>query len=286
MALLVKGIASVPQLFQPRVGAAGGDPKFQLTLLLPPTDPQLQTIYQEVQTAIQNGFPQGMRPNQTVCFMPYDEKYRGKDYYDQRFSGWWALSLSAPQDNKPAVVDMNRQPVIDPSMVYSGCVVYASCGISAFTKGNGGIGGWLNGVMVTGEMGDMGRLDGRPTVDQMFSNAPTGGPGLPAAPGMPPMPGAPAPAPNMMAPPAAPGAPSFNTAPPAAPGAQTFAPPVAPAPPAAPAAPPAAPAGPQMTAKAGGATYESFKKSGWTDEAMIQQGYMLPPGGQQFAFNQ
>jgi hypothetical protein len=38
---------------------------------------------------------------------------------------------------------------------------------------------------------------------------------------------------------------------------------------------PAAPAGPQMTAKAGAYTYEQFIQSGWTDEKLRAEGYML-----------
>jgi hypothetical protein len=39
--------------------------------------------------------------------------------------------------------------------------------------------------------------------------------------------------------------------------------------------PPAAPvAGPQMTAKAAGATYQSFRDAGWTDDQMRAQGYL------------
>lgn len=38
---------------------------------------------------------------------------------------------------------------------------------------------------------------------------------------------------------------------------------------------PAAPVARQMTAKAGGATYEQFRQQGWTDEAMIREGYMV-----------
>jgi len=41
-----------------------------------------------------------------------------------------------------------------------------------------------------------------------------------------------------------------------------------------PGAPTAPPAGPVMTAKAGGATYQSFRDAGWTDEQMRQQGYL------------
>ena len=42
--------------------------------------------------------------------------------------------------------------------------------------------------------------------------------------------------------------------------------------------PPAAPAAPvrQMTAKAAGATFESFIASGWNEGQLIEHGYMLP----------
>jgi|SRR5690606_15501917 len=47
--------------------------------------------------------------------------------------------------------------------------------------------------------------------------------------------------------------------------------------PAAPAAPaaPAVPQGPQMTAKAGGVTYEQFVANGWNDAQLREQGYMV-----------
>lgn len=55
--------------------------------------------------------------------------------------------------------------------------------------------------------------------------------------------------------------------------------PVAPAQPFVPPAPvvPAAPTGPIMLPAAGGASYEQFKANGWTDEAMIAQGFMAAP---------
>lgn len=58
----------------------------------------------------------------------------------------------------------------------------------------------------------------------------------------------------------------------AVPAFQAPAAPVAPAP--AFMAPPA-PAAKQMTAKAGGASYESFVANGWTDEAMRKEGYLV-----------
>lgn len=79
---------------------------------------------------------------------------------------------------------------------------------------------------------------------------------------------APPPAPTM--PPAAP--------PPAAPNPAFLQVPGAPVPPAAPPIPPAAPPAPpvrQMTAKAAGASYESFISQGWNDGLLVQHGYMV-----------
>lgn len=82
-------------------------------------------------------------------------------------------------------------------------------------------------------------------------------------------------------PPAAPAAnlppPPVVTAPPVsvAPAASFIAPPAAPVAPTPPApTPPAAPVR-TMTAKAGGATYESFVAQGWTEAAMRSEGYLV-----------
>lgn len=267
MSYTIKGILSFAHLFQPRQPANGGDPKFSGVLLLPPNDPQISTIWQAQETAKLNQWPSGNVPaNADFCFSDYDTKFRGKDYYDSRFSGYWALSFSAKAEDRPVIVDHNRQQVIDPSTVFAGQIVYVHVGISAYAKGTGGVGSWINGVMTTPEICQFGRLDGRPSVDQMFQNV-----GAPV--------GAPAAAP--MAAPAA--APAY--APPAAPAAPMAAPAVAPA--YAPPAPPAAPAAPvrQMTAAANGVTYEAYKAAGWSDEALVSNGLMLPPAGIAPSFN-
>lgn len=192
----IKGILSFPSLFQAKVAKGATEAKFSCTVLFPPTDPQVATLQAEVEAAKANSFPSGYT-GADECFQPYDTKYAGKEYYDPRFSGWWVFSCTAKEDDRPAVVDMNRMPIVDPAKVFSGMIAYVSAGISGYTKGKGGIGGWLNGVLVTDEEPTMGRLDGKPSVDQMFSQVP-GGDGsapapapTPAAP-VPPTPPAPA----------------------------------------------------------------------------------------------
>lgn len=259
----IKGILSFPTLFQPKPvkdaqGNPTGDAKFSATLLLPPTDPQLAALQAEVEQAKANTFPSGFPAKGDLCLVPYDTKYAGKDYYDPRFTGWYVFSCTAKADDKPAVVDMQHQPIVDSSVVCSGAVVWLNAGISGYTKGTGGVGGWLNGIMATGELSEYGRLDGKPSVDQMFAgvgDAPAAAPQAPVTP--------------------APQAPVAATPPPTAPAAPT--------PPVPPAAPPAAPQY-QMTAAANGATREQMHAAGWTDETLIAHGMMLPPGGVQPSF--
>lgn len=254
----IKGILSFPTLFIPKVAKGADLPKYSCSILLPPTDPQIPALQAEVEAAKLNSFPSGYT-GQDECLTAYDIKYAGKDYYDPRFTGWWALSCTAKVEDKPAVVDMSHQPILDPGAVYSGMVGYVHLGISGYTKGKGGIGGWLNGVMVTAEEPPMGRLDGKPSVEQMFANV-----GAPVQPQL-----------GVHNVPAPAAVPPVATPPPA-----VVAPPTPPVPPA---APPVA-AGHVMTAKAAGQTYEASIALGWTDENLIAHGMMLPPGGVQPSF--
>jgi hypothetical protein len=237
---LIKGILSFPTLFTPKVAKGGTEAKYGVTVLIPPHDPQVAVLNAEVEAAKLNGCPSGYN-GADECFKPYDEKYKGKDYYDPKFSGWYAFSCTAKADDKPPVVNMAHEPIINPGDVFSGMVGYVSAGISYYPKGKAGIGGWLNGVMITAEEPPMGRLDGKPSVDQMFTGIGEGSP----------------------------------SAPPAAPNAPT------------PSAPPAAPAPtPQyvMTPKAQGTREWYLSTPGWTDELLISEGLMLPPGGVQPSF--
>lgn len=186
----VKGILHFPNVFTAKVPKSGGDPKYSVGVLVPGNDPQVPGLLAEVNAAKANSFPSGYTGT-NCCFDLYENKIPpSKEYHDPRFVGWYLFTCSAAQDDKPAVVDMNRQPVIDPGAVYSGIVAYVSAAISGYTKGTGGIGGWLNGVLVAEEEPPMGRLDGKPSVDQMFASVPGAAPTAPTAP-TPPVPPAP-----------------------------------------------------------------------------------------------
>lgn len=227
-AFRVKGILSYPHLFTPRAVQQGDEPKFGVVVLIRDNDPQLQAILALMEQEKKNGFPSGF-PNTGRVFCKPSPDY----------PGWHQISGGANADQRPAVVDEQFTPITDPGRVFAGQVAHVSFNTFTYsTPVNKGISAGLNGVMITNETGELGRIDGRPTVEKMFEGVGTAPVGMAA--------------PMMMTPPAAP------------------APMMAPPP-----APPAAPVR-TMTPKAAGATYEAFVANGWTDAMLIEQGYMMP----------
>ena len=243
----VKGILSYPHLFQARAIQQGQDPKFSCSVLVLKTDPMLAQVQQILETEKANGFPSGFPPNGKVFLKDGAVEYP----QDPKMHNYMIISGSAKADQKPVTVDANMQPVMDPAIVYPGAEAWVQFNSFVYDMQlSKGVGAGLNGVMLTGEEGVLGRLDNRPTAEQMFADVVTG-----AAPVAAPVPAAPQ----------APVAPA------------PVAPPAAPVPPAPQA--PAAPATGQlvMTAAANGATYQQYVEAGYTDEMMIAQGVAIQP---------
>jgi hypothetical protein len=142
-------------------------------LLFPPGDPQIAELSKIVETEIADGFPNGFPRSSTKCFGKYSDKIEDtKDYYDPKYKDWYVLTCSAKEDDfdpQKQIIDSNYQPPTSSSDIWPGRVVWVNLGITPFTKGKKGIGGWLNGVMLTDEESPTGRLDNKPTVEQMFS---------------------------------------------------------------------------------------------------------------------
>lgn len=239
----LKGILSYPHLFTPRVVSQGDDPKYSTSVLIRKDDPQLAQIQAIVDQEKANTFPSGFPAAGKCCLKDCAVVDGYKD--DPRLHNY--MVVNANNADKPQVVDMGTLgPLMDPAMIYAGCVAWISIGIQGYNKPvNKGVGAYVNGVMPTGEEGELGRIDGRPTAAQMFGDVSGGQAPAPVAPV--------APAP---------------TAPQAAPA--PMAPPVAVA--------PVAPAPLQMTAKANGVTLEQYLVTpGWTEEMLIEQGLAIRP---------
>lgn len=248
----IKGILSYPHLFTPRAVEAGGELKYSTSVLIRKDDPQLAQLQAIVEQEKANGFPSGFPANGKLCLKDCatEPSYSG----DMKLHNFMVLSTN--NKDKPQVVDMNLQPLMDPAQIYAGCVAWVMVGIQAYSMPvNKGVGAYVNGVMPTGEEGELGRIDGRPTAEQMFGDVAGGAPMSPLTQA------------------AAPAAPQATA--PAAPQAAAPAPMSPPAPPAH--AAPAAPAALQMTAAANGATYEAMIAAGWTDDMMLAQGMAIRP---------
>ena len=242
----VRGIMSYPHLFVPRAVQAGDDPKYSVNCLIRKDDPQVAVINQAIQTEIANTFPQGWPANGKLCLKDNDEY---PEYYE--------LRSNTGAENAPHIVQLPAvTPVQDRSKVYAGAEAWFVLNISAYNQTvNKGVGCYLNGVALTGAEGALGRLDNKPSAEQMFAHL-GGGAAAPVMPGMAPV--MPVAAPVM--PVAAPVAPVMPVAPPVAPVHQ-------------------------MTAAAGGCSYEQMIAANWTDETLLSHGMMLPPGGVPTAFN-
>ena len=239
-----KGILTFPTLFVAETPKGSTEPKFSAGMLFPANDPQVPIITKMVEDAKLATFPSGYT-GADECFGVYEQKITpDKGYYDPRFNGWYLLTTTAKETDRPPVVDGGLKPVMDKNDVCAGAVVYMNCGISGYVKGKGGIGGWLNGIMTTGEAMPFGRLDGKPSVEQMFAdvggNPATGG----AAQSTPQTTQAPPPPP-----------PTPDTPPPPPPPAHLIA-----------------------TEKAGGATVDQMLAwQGWTEESLLANGYIIKP---------
>ena len=171
----IKGILSYPHLFQARSVQPGDDPKFSVTVLLKKGDPQIATVQAVIDACKLNGFPAGFPATGKVFMKDGDET--GKH------PGYMMVQANCRADQRPIVVDSNLQPVTDPSQVYAGAIAWASLNTSNYNMPvNKGVGCYINGVMVTGEEGELGRIDGRPTVDGMFGDLDAPPPAPPQAP--------------------------------------------------------------------------------------------------------
>jgi len=167
MQFKVKGILSYPHLFTPRSVNPGDDPKFSASILLRKDDPQVQRIQQLIDTEKANGWPNGFPGNGKQFMKDGAVQYPN----DPTMHNFMIISANAKADSKPHTVDMQMTPVMNQADAFAGSVVWAALNSFVYNQPvNKGVGCGLNGIMLTGEEGELGRLDGRPTVEGMFGD--------------------------------------------------------------------------------------------------------------------
>lgn len=179
--LQIKGIMSYPHLFEPRAVTQGDDPKYSVNCLLRKDDPQVAQINQAIAVENQNTFPNGFPANGKCCLQD-----------SEQFPEYYELRTNSAAEYPPHVVQLPAaKPIVDRGKVYAGAEAWFIVIIKGYNMPvNRGVGAYINGVGLTGEEGPLGRIDGKPSAEQMFANVGSAAP-APAAP-VPPAPNAPA----------------------------------------------------------------------------------------------
>ena len=131
------------------------------------TDPQVAAIQTIIDQEKANGWPSGFPANGKVFMKDCAVAFPS----EPTLAGYMVVSGNAKLEDKPAVVDMSMAPVIDPSQVYAGAICWVAFNSFVYDQNvNKGVSCGLNAVMITGELGELGRLDNRPSVESIFSD--------------------------------------------------------------------------------------------------------------------
>lgn len=164
--------ASYTYVFQPQVPKDGGEPKYSVTMLIPKSDvATYQAVQAEINQALQAGVQKafnGQMPSKPMLpIHDGDGTRKDGDPFGEECRGCWVLKASSK--TRPAVVDINIQPIIDPNAFYSGCYARASINFFAYNvNGNKGIGCGLNNIQ---KIADGEPLSGRPTAEDDFGGS-------------------------------------------------------------------------------------------------------------------
>ena len=157
-------------LDQPR-SIEGGEPKYSVTILIPKSDAATkQRIDAAIELAKQKGLTSmfgGKIPNILATPLHDGDGYRPSDGepYSEECKGHWVMAVS--NKNKPAVVDANRNPIINASELYSGMYGRVSMDFFPYASNKKGIGVSLGNVQ---KLRDGDPLTSRTTADQDFGD--------------------------------------------------------------------------------------------------------------------
>lgn len=160
---------SFVHLFQPHANKPGQEPKYSTTILIPKSDTAtMQRIYAAIEAAIQKGVQtawKGARPPQPKTpVWDGDGVRQNGEPFGPECKGHWVLTAGSRQQQ--AIVDLNMNPIIDQTQVYSG--VYARVNINFFpfdNSGNRGVGAGLGPAQI---LRDGEPLGGRISAEQAF----------------------------------------------------------------------------------------------------------------------
>jgi hypothetical protein len=127
------GRLSFPALFKAE-SMEGGEPKFSCVLLFPKGSTDLSALQAMAKAAAAEFWPKGMPQGARSPFRDGDQK----DPMIDGYAGHIFVRFSSTQ--RPKVVDLNLQEIVEPSEVYAGCFCRVSASCYAYDKtGNRGV---------------------------------------------------------------------------------------------------------------------------------------------------
>lgn len=145
---------------------ANAKKKYSVSLILPKSDTKSINI---VKAAIQNALQAGIGKLGGKIPAVWKNPLRDGDTErpdDEAYKGCYFINATSQQ--KPGIVNAQRQPITDPDEFYSGCYGYASVNFFAFNaNGNKGVACGLNNLMKTKDGESLG---GRSTAEADFAN--------------------------------------------------------------------------------------------------------------------
>ncbi|MDT8715463.1 DUF2815 family protein [Clostridium sp. 19966] len=164
---------SYVHLFTPHASQQGAEPKFSTTILIPKSDiATKQRIDAAIAAAVQQGISgkwNGARPPQIKSpVWDGDGVRQNGEPFSEECKGHWVITASSNQQQE--MIDVNMNPIINQTEVYSG--MYARVSINFFpffNSGNKGIGCGLGPVQ---KLEDGEPLGGRVSAATAFGNAP------------------------------------------------------------------------------------------------------------------
>lgn len=143
-------------VFEARSSFEGTDPKFSVRLLIDKTDPNIEDLLTGIHKATNNAINISKEKGKFSKGFPATGKIPLKDGDTTLNSegtpnhpGCWYMDAKSQESDKPSVVDIHHNPIMDKSEVYSGCYAVValtmygydalankgiSCGLSHFMK--------------------------------------------------------------------------------------------------------------------------------------------------------
>ncbi|MFD2446411.1 DUF2815 family protein [Bacillus sp. CGMCC 1.16607] len=142
---------SYVNLLQPKVGPSGGEPKYSVTILLPKSDvATYQRIMASIEAAKQLGKSKqwnGVIPPMVALPIHDGDGVKPSDGmpFGEECKGHWVFSASTKADQPPVLVDLNQNPIINPTEVYSGMYGRIAVNFGAYNQaGKKGIGCYIS----------------------------------------------------------------------------------------------------------------------------------------------